>query len=168
MTDRLQQLEQQAAAITAEIAKLKAERPPPPVKDEGVRILQLLDERRDLPSLREMERLFTVVKPHSPWPQALNDRFDEPAVQSFQLGVSMAAKRGADRAAQRARSFVILGRYVSALVTSKKFRRLRFGRERARARRACLRRYCLHAGGSYSRLDMGIWSDRIRRQACER
>jgi hypothetical protein len=79
--DRLAQLEAQAATLNIEIAKLRAERPaapPPPPKDEGVRVVPLLHECVDgMPSLREMERLFTIVKQHSPWPQALNDRFDE-------------------------------------------------------------------------------------------
>jgi hypothetical protein len=76
MTDRLAQLEAQAAALASEITALKAERPapPPPVKDE-VRIVEVLDERRDLPSLREMLKLFAIVKPRSPWPQAtISDR----------------------------------------------------------------------------------------------
>jgi hypothetical protein len=80
MTDRLAQLEQQAAAITAEIAALKSGKaapPPQPPKDEGVRILQVLDERSDLPNLREMERLYAAVRNLSPWPQALVDKFDE-------------------------------------------------------------------------------------------
>jgi hypothetical protein len=82
MTDssRLAALEQQAVTLAAEIAALKAERPappPPPPRDE-VRIVPLLHERTDgMPTLKEMERLFTIVKSHSPWPQALNDRFDE-------------------------------------------------------------------------------------------
>jgi hypothetical protein len=78
--DRIAQLEQQAAAITAEIAKLKAERPAPPPsppKDEGVRIVQLNNEiTSGLPDLKQMQRLFSIVKPHSPWPSALADRFD--------------------------------------------------------------------------------------------
>jgi hypothetical protein len=80
VTDRIAQLEQQAAAITAEIAKLKAERPAPPPsppKDEGVRIVQLNNEiTSGLPDLKQMQRLFSIVKPHSPWPQALNDKYD--------------------------------------------------------------------------------------------
>lgn len=49
--------------------------PPPPVRDEGVRVLHVLDERSDLPDLKQMQKLFAVVKPHSR-PQALNDKFD--------------------------------------------------------------------------------------------
>jgi hypothetical protein len=79
MTDRLAQLEARAAMLNIEIAKLRAEKPaaPPPPKDEGVRILQVLDETSALPNLREMKRLFAAVKALSPWPQALVDRFDE-------------------------------------------------------------------------------------------
>jgi hypothetical protein len=80
MTDRLQQLEQQAAALSAEIAALKAGRTaplPPPREDEGVRVLQLNNEiTSGLPDLKQMQRLFSIVKPHSPWPSALADRFD--------------------------------------------------------------------------------------------
>ena len=81
MTDRLQQLEQQASAIMAEIAALKCGRaaPVPPVKDdEGARVVTLLAERTDgMPTLREMERLFSTVKNLSPWPSALVDRYDD-------------------------------------------------------------------------------------------
>ena len=78
MTDRLAQLEAQAASLNAEIAKLKAERPAPPplVKDE-VRIVPLLAEPSSLPNLKEMEKLFNCVKSLSPWPEALHDRYDE-------------------------------------------------------------------------------------------
>ena len=52
--------------------------PPQPPRDEGVRIVPILTERQDnLPDLKQMQRLFTIVKPHSPWPQALVNRFDE-------------------------------------------------------------------------------------------
>jgi hypothetical protein len=80
MTDRLAQLEQQAAVLASEIAKLKAERPvpAPPPRDEGVRVVPLLTERTDgMPNLKEMERLFSTVKALSPWPQALVDRYDD-------------------------------------------------------------------------------------------
>jgi hypothetical protein len=77
--DRIAKLEAQINAAQAELAQIKAGKAPPPPtppKDE-VRILQLLDERRDLPSLKEMERLHARVKPLSPWPMALTDRYDE-------------------------------------------------------------------------------------------
>jgi hypothetical protein len=80
MTDRLAQLEAQAATLNAEIAKLRAERPapPPPVKDvREVSVTAVLDERSDLPDLKQMQKLFAIVKPLSPWPSALHDRFDE-------------------------------------------------------------------------------------------
>jgi hypothetical protein len=41
-----------------------------------VRISALLTERNDLPDLHAMQRLFEIVKPRSPWPQALHDKFD--------------------------------------------------------------------------------------------
>jgi hypothetical protein len=80
MTDRLAELEAQAATLAAEIAKLKAEQPAPPtpVKDEGVRILQINNEiTAGMPTLREMEKLYGVVRNLSPWPSALTDKFDE-------------------------------------------------------------------------------------------
>jgi len=80
MTDRIAALEAQAAAITAEIAKLKAERPaapPPPPRDE-VRIVAINDERSDgMPTLRELEKLYAAVRTLSPWPEALVDRYDD-------------------------------------------------------------------------------------------
>jgi hypothetical protein len=76
----LAELKAEAARLNARIAELesgKAAPPPAPPRDEGVRILQLNDERSDgLPNLKEMQRLFAIVKPHSPWPSALADRFD--------------------------------------------------------------------------------------------
>jgi hypothetical protein len=81
MIDHLAELERQAAKLNAEIAKLKAERPaPPPLppKDEGLRIVQLNNEvTAGLPDLKQTEKLFAIVKPHSPWPQTLHDKFDE-------------------------------------------------------------------------------------------
>jgi hypothetical protein len=58
-----------------EIAVLKAARTmsqPQPVKDEpGARVTLLNDERSDLPSLKEMEKLFAAAKSRGlPWPQA--------------------------------------------------------------------------------------------------
>lgn len=82
MTDssRIAALEQKIAEATAELQALKAGTPAPAprvVEDEGVRITAVLEERGDLPNLREMEKLFTSVKALSPWPSALVDRFDE-------------------------------------------------------------------------------------------
>jgi hypothetical protein len=66
--DRLAELEAKVGALNAEIAKLKAERPAPPplVKDEGVRITAVLDERTDLPNLKEMQKLFSIVRHRVP------------------------------------------------------------------------------------------------------
>jgi hypothetical protein len=81
MTTTLAELKAEAARLNARIAELEGNNnrvTPPPVEERGVRVVELLPERTDsLPTLREMERLFTIVKQHSPWPQALNDRFDE-------------------------------------------------------------------------------------------
>jgi hypothetical protein len=84
-TDRLAQLEQQAAKLNAEIAALKSGSgrqdkevaPRAIVQEEGVRISTLLTERTDLPNLKEMERLFEIVKRHAPWPQAMRGRFSD-------------------------------------------------------------------------------------------
>lgn len=79
MTDRLQQLEQQLAAVTAEIAVLKAGKSVPvPPKDEGVRVLHVLDERTDLPNLKEMERLYGAVKHLAPWQFDTRYDYDKP------------------------------------------------------------------------------------------
>jgi hypothetical protein len=81
MTDRLAELEAQAARLASEIAALRATQPaapPRPPKDEGVRVVPILTERQDsLPDLKQMQRLFSTVKVHSPWPQTLVNRFDE-------------------------------------------------------------------------------------------
>jgi hypothetical protein len=78
MTDRLAELEAKAAALNSEIAALKAERPaPPPSPRDEVRIVPVLDETRVLPDLKQMQKLFGIVRNLSPWPQALVDRFDE-------------------------------------------------------------------------------------------
>ena len=80
-TDRLAQLESdKPAALNAEIAKLRAERPAPPlppVKDEGVRVVPILTEPSSLPRLKEVERLYNAVRGLSPWPEALVDRYDD-------------------------------------------------------------------------------------------
>jgi hypothetical protein len=79
MTDRIAALETKIAEAQAEIAALKAGKaasPPLPPRDE-VRIVPLLTERSDLPTLREMEKLYSAVKALSPWPSALTDRFDD-------------------------------------------------------------------------------------------
>jgi hypothetical protein len=77
MTDRLAELERQAAAIQSEIAQLKAGRvspQPQPPKDDGVRIIAVNDERVDgLPNLREMQKLFAAVKHLAPWPLDAGD-----------------------------------------------------------------------------------------------
>jgi hypothetical protein len=69
MTDRLQQLELQAAKLAAEIAVLKAGKPappPPPPRDE-VRIVALNTERTSgMPNLAELRRLFDIVRHRVP------------------------------------------------------------------------------------------------------
>jgi len=69
MTDRIAALEAQAAAITAEISALKAERPapPPPRPRDEVRIIEILSERGDgLPNLDQMRKLYSVVRARVP------------------------------------------------------------------------------------------------------
>jgi hypothetical protein len=79
--DRIAKLEATITAAQAELQAIKAGQPAPaprPPRDEGVRIMQVLDERTDnLPDLKQMSRLFSIVKPHSPWPQTLINKFDE-------------------------------------------------------------------------------------------
>jgi hypothetical protein len=74
----LAELKTEAARLNARIAELETQQPafPPPVKDE-VRILQVLNERTDLPDLKQTEKLFRAVKALSPWPSALVDRYDD-------------------------------------------------------------------------------------------
>jgi hypothetical protein len=66
MTDRLAELEAQAATLNIEIAKLRAERPAPPPtqppKDEGPRIV-LLEERTTFvrPTLGDLRKLYGIV-----------------------------------------------------------------------------------------------------------
>jgi hypothetical protein len=77
MTDRLAELEAKAVALNAEIAALKAGKSasPPPPRDEGARVVPLLAERTDgMPSLKEMTRLYEIVKHLAPWP--LDVRYD--------------------------------------------------------------------------------------------
>jgi hypothetical protein len=79
MNDRLAELKAEAARLNARIAELEGDNnrvTPPPIREEpGVRIIAVLDERTDLPSLKEMERLYSVVKNLAPWP--LNDKYDD-------------------------------------------------------------------------------------------
>jgi hypothetical protein len=79
MTDRLAQLEAQAALLASEIAASRAAQPAPaprPPKDEGVvRITAVLDERPDGPNLKELEGLYAAVKHLAPWPLA--DKYDD-------------------------------------------------------------------------------------------
>jgi hypothetical protein len=66
--DRIAALEAKIAAAQAELAEIKSGKaapPPPPPRDE-VRIVQVLDERTDLPNLKEMQRLFSVVRTRVP------------------------------------------------------------------------------------------------------
>jgi hypothetical protein len=79
MTDRLAELEAQAAALNAEIAALKGGPPtvqePAPARRE-VTISQLLDEQdaSDMPSLEELRKLFKIVRPRAPWKVHDEDR----------------------------------------------------------------------------------------------
>jgi hypothetical protein len=80
-TPTLAELKAEAARLNARIAELEGINNrvmPPPPRDEGVRILHVLNERTDgMPDLRQTEKLFSIVKPLSPWRQALHDKFDE-------------------------------------------------------------------------------------------
>jgi hypothetical protein len=79
MTDgRIAEIEAKIASAQAELQALKAERPAPPPrppKDEGPRVVPILNERTDLPNLTETKRLFEAVKHLAPWP--LNNKYDE-------------------------------------------------------------------------------------------
>jgi hypothetical protein len=76
--DRIAALERQINAAQAELQSIKAERPAAPsLPPRGeVRIVPILSEPPSLPSLKETERLFAAVKALSPWPEALNDKYD--------------------------------------------------------------------------------------------
>jgi hypothetical protein len=77
MTDRIGALELQINALNAELQALKVGKPAPvpAVRDEGARVVPLLTERTDgLPSLKEMTRLYEIVKHLAPWP--LDVRYD--------------------------------------------------------------------------------------------
>jgi hypothetical protein len=78
--DRIAKLEATINAAQAELAEIKAGKaeqlPPRPPRDEGVRVVPLLDERVEgVPNLKELQRLFEIVRPLAPWPLA--DRYDE-------------------------------------------------------------------------------------------
>lgn len=78
MTDRIAELERQAAALNAELAALKAGQPPKPgaeIEEGGVRVTELFTERSDLPTLVELKKLFGAVKHLAP--ARLDDRYDE-------------------------------------------------------------------------------------------
>jgi hypothetical protein len=80
MTTTLAELKAEAARLNVRIAELEGNNnrvTPPPVEDRGVRVVELLHERTDGPTLREMEKLYAAVRNLSPWPQALVDRYDE-------------------------------------------------------------------------------------------
>jgi hypothetical protein len=76
----LAELKAEAARLNARIAELEGNTAnrvtPPPPKDEGVRIVQVLDERHDgMPDLKELESLYAAVKHLAPWP--LNNKYDD-------------------------------------------------------------------------------------------
>jgi hypothetical protein len=77
MTDpRVAALETKIAEAQAELQAIKAgtiSPPPTPPRDEGVRILQLLDERSDLPTLDQMKKLFSVVRHRVPEQKSHDD-----------------------------------------------------------------------------------------------
>jgi hypothetical protein len=167
MTTTLAELKAEAARLNARIAELEGNNnrvTPPPVEERGVRVVELLPERTDsLPTLREMERLFTIVKQHSPWPQALYDRFDEHRpFRAFSSAFRWLQNVGR---AERPNGKVALSYWAD---TCRMWLRARNSiGERDRARMPRMRRCCVHAGGPYSRLGVGIGFDRIRRQARE-
>lgn len=79
----LAELKAEAAQLSARIAELegnndRATPPPQVVERREVSITAVNAERvSGMPDLKQVQRLFNVVRPLSPWPQALNDRFDE-------------------------------------------------------------------------------------------
>jgi hypothetical protein len=80
MTDKLAELEAKAAALAAEIATLKAGQPGPaprPPRDErSVSVVPIFDERVEgMPTLKDLQRLFEIVRPLAPWP--LQVQYDE-------------------------------------------------------------------------------------------
>jgi hypothetical protein len=69
MTDaRIASLEQKISEMQVELAALKgnaAPQPQPP-RDEGTRVVALNDERRDLPNLEQLRKLYAVVRHRVP------------------------------------------------------------------------------------------------------
>jgi hypothetical protein len=90
MTDRLAELEAQAATLNIEIAKLRAERPPPPPtppRDGGPRVV-LIEERTTFvrPTLNELRKLYEIVCSKYPQfrPRSSLARFaDQDAAECF-------------------------------------------------------------------------------------
>jgi hypothetical protein len=75
--DRIVALEQKIAEAQAELQALKSGKaaPPtqPPREDEGARVVVLNDERRDLPNLDQMRKLYSVVRHKVPQVKVADD-----------------------------------------------------------------------------------------------
>ena len=73
----LAELKNEAARLNARIAELEASKsaPAPEPRVEGSRVIPLLPERTDsMPTLKELTRLYEIVKHLAPWP--LDVRYD--------------------------------------------------------------------------------------------
>jgi hypothetical protein len=99
--DRLAQLEQQAAAITAEIAAIKAGKtspPLPPIDDRhGVRIIQLTEPSNFIrPTQKELRALPAAVVAKYPrlgQPKTLTGRNDDLEAEEYSAGFEWAFER---------------------------------------------------------------------------
>jgi hypothetical protein len=75
----LAELKAEAARLNARIAELESGKAVPQSEPrEGARVVALNNElTAGMPDLRQTEKLFNIVRPHSPWPQALVNKWDE-------------------------------------------------------------------------------------------
>jgi hypothetical protein len=164
MTDRIGALELQINALNAELQALKVGKPAPvpAVRDEGARVVPLLTERTDgLPSLKEMTRLYEIVKHLAPWP--LDVRYDaDPAASRFHFVFQVAREQKPHAPTKPKLCSQFLGGRLQELVARSQFNGLGYFHDHACSRGLCGWRHLLHAGQQCARSHMGNW----RQRAC--